>query len=190
MAPSGPPGTLLEDCLRVWKSGAIRELVASCAGAYDSGLVGPRLHDVATGGVRDSFVLLPRILGCRGSFARAFLPGRLVIFRGHREQGGLCLVALGSPPNLDAGRTATCRRTLLALKTLDTTQLSCHTLPRPQESQEAPSPRPSPQHVRTTHKTHTQHNIHTPQHNPSAFHRTKPNKKALILLFKIKCCFV
>ena len=73
-------GTLLEDCLRVRKSGAIRELVASCAGAYDSGLVGPRLHDVATGGVRDSFVLLPRILGCRGSFARAFLPGRLVYF--------------------------------------------------------------------------------------------------------------
>ena len=73
-------GTLLEDCLRVRKSGAIRELVASCAGAYDSGLVGPRLHclhDVATGGVRDSFVLLPRILGCWGFFTRAFLPGRL-----------------------------------------------------------------------------------------------------------------
>jgi hypothetical protein len=34
----------------------------SCAGAYDSGLVRPRLHDVATGGVGDSFVLLPRIL--------------------------------------------------------------------------------------------------------------------------------
>ena len=31
-----------------------------------------------TGGVGDSFVLLPRILGCWGSFARAFLPGRLV----------------------------------------------------------------------------------------------------------------
>ena len=28
MAPSGPPGTLLEDCLRVRKSGAIRVLVA------------------------------------------------------------------------------------------------------------------------------------------------------------------
>jgi hypothetical protein len=28
--------------------------------------------------VGDSFVLLPRILGCWGSFARAFLPGRLV----------------------------------------------------------------------------------------------------------------
>ena len=33
---------------------------------------------MATGGVGDSFVLLPRILGCWGSFARAFLPGRLV----------------------------------------------------------------------------------------------------------------
>ena len=31
------------------------------------------------GGVGDSFVLLPGILGCWGSFARAFLPGRLVI---------------------------------------------------------------------------------------------------------------
>ena len=49
----------------------------SCAGAYDSGFVGPRLLDVATGGVWDSFVLLPRILGCWGSFTRAFLPGRL-----------------------------------------------------------------------------------------------------------------
>ena len=38
----------------------------------------PRLLDVATAGVWDSFVLLPRILGCWGSFARAFLPGRLV----------------------------------------------------------------------------------------------------------------
>ena len=37
-----------------------------------------RYLDVATGGVWDSFVLLPRILGCWGSFARAFLPGRLV----------------------------------------------------------------------------------------------------------------
>ena len=46
--------------------------------AYDSGFVDPRLLDVATGGVWDSFVLLPRILGCWGSFARAFLPGRLV----------------------------------------------------------------------------------------------------------------
>ena len=52
----------------------------SCAGAYDSGLVGPRLLNVATGGVWNSFVLLPRILGCWGSFARAFLPGRLDFF--------------------------------------------------------------------------------------------------------------
>ena len=28
MAPSGPPGTVLEDCLRVRQSGAIRVLVA------------------------------------------------------------------------------------------------------------------------------------------------------------------
>ena len=51
----------------------------SCAGAYDSEFVDPRLLDVATGGVWDSFVLLPRILGCWGPFARAFLHGRLVI---------------------------------------------------------------------------------------------------------------
>ena len=35
-------------------------------------------ESVATGRVWDSFVLLPRILGCWGSFTRAFLPGRLV----------------------------------------------------------------------------------------------------------------
>jgi len=35
---------------------------------------------VATGRVWDSFVLLPRILGCWGSFTRAFLPGRLNLF--------------------------------------------------------------------------------------------------------------
>ena len=40
-------------------------------------LCGPRLLNVATGGVWDSFVLLPRILGCWGFFARAFLLGRL-----------------------------------------------------------------------------------------------------------------
>ena len=56
MAPSDPSGTVLEDFLRV-----------------------RRLLDVATGGVWDSFVLLPRILGCWGSFTRAFLPGRLVV---------------------------------------------------------------------------------------------------------------
>ena len=43
----------------------------SCAGAYDSGFVGPRLLDVATGGVWDSFVLLPRILGCWGSLVKS-----------------------------------------------------------------------------------------------------------------------
>ena len=44
-------------------------------------ICGPRLLDVATGRVWDSFVLLPRILGCRGSFTRAFLPGRLVFLQ-------------------------------------------------------------------------------------------------------------
>ena len=79
MAPSDPPGTVLEDCLRVRQSGAIRVLVALVRMIQDFwARDGPRLHDVATGGVGDSFVLLPRILGCWGYFARAFLPGRLV----------------------------------------------------------------------------------------------------------------
>ena len=41
-------------------------------------ICGPRLLNVATGGVWDLFVLLPKILGCWGFFARAFLLGRLV----------------------------------------------------------------------------------------------------------------
>ena len=43
-------------------------------------ICGPRLLNVATGGVWDLFVLLPKILGCRVFFARAFLLGRLVFF--------------------------------------------------------------------------------------------------------------
>ena len=43
-------------------------------------ICGPRLLNVATGGVWDLFVLLPKILGCWGFFARAFLLGRLVIY--------------------------------------------------------------------------------------------------------------
>ena len=35
---------------------------------------------MATGGVWDLFVLLPKILDCWGFFARAFLLGRLVFF--------------------------------------------------------------------------------------------------------------
>ena len=42
-------------------------------------ICGPRLLNVATGGVWDLFVLLPKILGCWGFFARAFLLGRLGI---------------------------------------------------------------------------------------------------------------
>ena len=39
-------------------------------------ICGPRLLNVATGGVWDLFVLLPKILGCWFFFARAFLPPR------------------------------------------------------------------------------------------------------------------
>ena len=49
-------------------------------------ICGPRLLNVVTGGVLDLFVLLPKILGCWGFFARAFLLGRLV-FSGIRDQG-------------------------------------------------------------------------------------------------------
>ena len=44
-------------------------------------LVAPQLQGAATGGIGDSFVLLPRILWCWVSFARAFLLGRLVNYR-------------------------------------------------------------------------------------------------------------
>jgi hypothetical protein len=46
---------------------------------YDYELWGrvPRPQDVATGRIGDSFILLPRILCCWGSFARAFLLRRL-----------------------------------------------------------------------------------------------------------------
>ena len=51
------------------ESGAIRVLVALVRMIQDFwARDGPRLHDVATGGVGDSFVLLPRILGYWGSF--------------------------------------------------------------------------------------------------------------------------
>ena len=49
----------------------------SCAGAYDSGFVGPRLLDVATGGVWDSFVLqrfAPQDFGMLGVFCARFPP--------------------------------------------------------------------------------------------------------------------
>jgi len=45
-------------------------------------ICGPRLLNVVTGGVWDLFVLLPKILGCWGFFARAFLLGRLVLVVG------------------------------------------------------------------------------------------------------------
>ena len=50
-----------------------------CAGAHDSGFVGRASSMWLLGRAGDSFVLLPRILGCWGSFTRAFLLGRLVI---------------------------------------------------------------------------------------------------------------
>ena len=43
-------------------------------------ICGPRLLNVATGGIWDLSVLLPKILVCWGFFVRAFLLGRLVFF--------------------------------------------------------------------------------------------------------------
>ena len=47
--------------------------VALTIDSYDPVLVGPRLQDVATGGIGDPFILLPGVLWCWVSFARAFL---------------------------------------------------------------------------------------------------------------------
>ena len=51
----------------------------------DPVLVASQLHGAATGGIGDSFVLLPRVLWCGVPFARAFPPreatyGRLVCY--------------------------------------------------------------------------------------------------------------
>ena len=80
MAPSDPSGTVLEDCLRVRQSGAIRVLVALVRMIQDLWARACSMWLLGAGGVWNSFVLLPRILGCWGSFARAFLPGRLDFF--------------------------------------------------------------------------------------------------------------
>ena len=52
----------------------------SCAGAHYSGFVGRASSMWLLGEYGIFFVLLPKILGCRGFFARAFLLGRLVLF--------------------------------------------------------------------------------------------------------------
>ena len=90
MAPSDPPGTVLEDCLKVWQSSAIRILVALVRMIQDLwARVIPRLHDVATGGWGSSgfFCSAPQDFGMLGVFcARAFLPGRLVNYRAHQVE--------------------------------------------------------------------------------------------------------
>jgi hypothetical protein len=77
VAPSDPPGTVLEDCLRVRQSGAIRVLAALVRTIQDLWARASSMWLLGEFGILLSFVLLPRILGCWGSFARAFLPGRL-----------------------------------------------------------------------------------------------------------------
>ena len=61
----------------------------------DPVLVASQLHGAATGGIGDSFVLLPRILWCWVSFARTFLLGRLVY--SSNKRGKLLLRVAGVP---------------------------------------------------------------------------------------------
>ena len=71
-----PLGTVLEVCLRVRPSDAIRVLGALVRMILDLWAAPPRCGYLGELGI--FFVLLPRIFGCGGSFTRAFLLGRLV----------------------------------------------------------------------------------------------------------------
>ena len=71
-----PLGTVLEVCLRVRPSDAIRVLGALVRMILDLWAAPPRCGYLGELGI--SFVLLPRTFGCGGSFTRAFLLGRLV----------------------------------------------------------------------------------------------------------------
>ena len=70
-----PLGTVLEVCLRVRPSDAIRVLGALLRMILELWAAPPRCGYL--GELRIFFVLLPRIFGCGGSFTRAFLLGRL-----------------------------------------------------------------------------------------------------------------
>ena len=76
MAPSDPSDTVLAVCLRVRQNLVPSESLLRWGALF--WICGPRLLNVATGGVWDLSVLLPTILGCWGFFARAFLLGGLV----------------------------------------------------------------------------------------------------------------
>ena len=69
-----PLGTVLEVCLRVRPSDAIRVLGALVRMILDLWAAPPRCGYLGELGI--FFVLLPRIFGCGGSFTRAFLLGR------------------------------------------------------------------------------------------------------------------
>jgi hypothetical protein len=80
VAPSDPSGTVLEDCLRVRQSGAIRVLVALVRMTLDLWARASSMWLLGEFGFGILLFCSPGfwILGCWGSFARAFLPGRLV----------------------------------------------------------------------------------------------------------------
>jgi hypothetical protein len=81
VAPSDPSGTVREDCLRVRQSGAIRVIVALVRVILDLRTRASSMW-LLRAGVWDFFLFCSPgfwdVGGLAGSFARAFLPGRLV----------------------------------------------------------------------------------------------------------------
>ena len=77
MAPTDPSGTVLEDCLRVRQSGALRGFVALGRIILDLWAAPPHCGNWGSMG---SFCSAPQDFGLLGFFfARAFLLGRLDI---------------------------------------------------------------------------------------------------------------
>ena len=80
MAPSGPPGTVLEDCLRVRQSGAIRVLVALVRMIQDLWARVSKMWLLGAGGVGDRFgdsgffCSAPQDFGMLGVFCARFPP--------------------------------------------------------------------------------------------------------------------
>ena len=103
MAPSDPSGTVLEVCLRVRQSGAIRVLVALVRMILDLWAAPPRCGYWGSLGF---FCSAPQDFGMLGVFCARFPPREASYFSGAQGAGRAVfssfLEALGSPPNLDA----------------------------------------------------------------------------------------
>ena len=87
MAPTDPPGTVLEDCLRVRQSGAIRVLVALVRMILDLWAAPPRCGYWGSLGF---FCSAPQDFGMLGVFCARFPPreARYINFRIERQRGG------------------------------------------------------------------------------------------------------